>query len=93
VSEAADTRLRRLAMRSSRRGLREADLILGAFARARLGALGPAELDLYERLLEENDQDLLGWLTGREAAPADFAALVARIADEAPGLLGGAGPA
>lgn len=72
------TRLRRLAWRSTHRGTREMDLILGAFA-PRLALLPDATLDLYERLLEEPDPDLLLWLTGQAAPPAPFAAILATL--------------
>ena len=48
-----------------RRGTKEMDILLMRFSEARLAALSPAELDLYEALLEENDQDLYQWITGQ----------------------------
>lgn len=69
-TEASDPhRLKRLTLRSWRRGIREMDLILGPYADARLAALDAARLDAYEALLEENDQDLYQWVTA-QAAPA-----------------------
>lgn len=65
TTETPENRLKRLHMRSWRRGMKEMDLILGHFADDRLSALSGAELDLYERLLGENDQDLYLWVTGR----------------------------
>ena len=76
-----DDRLKRLRMRSWRRGTKEMDLILGPFADRRLGTMAEAEIDLYEDLLLENDQDLYDWVSGRARAPERFAPLVARIAD------------
>ena len=73
-----EARLKRLSMRSWRRGTREMDLILGPFADAHLAGLDA--LDLYEALLDENDQDLLPWMLGQAPAPARYAALVERIA-------------
>ena len=82
-----DTRLKRLRMRSWRRGTREMDLILGPFADEALGALGAAELDAYEAVLDENDQDLYPWVTARlrggVAGPEQHAAILARIASHA----------
>ena len=43
-----ETRLKRLRMRSWRRGTKEMDLILGPFSDSELERLTPAELDLYE---------------------------------------------
>ncbi len=68
-------------MRSWRRGTKEMDLILGPFADAHLaGARAAAELDLYDALLAENDQDLMAWMLGQSPPPARFAPLIARIA-------------
>jgi antitoxin CptB len=80
TGESAETRLKRLKIRSWRRGIREMDLILGGWSDARLSTLDAAELDLYEALLEENDQDLYGWITGRDLPPERLRPLVARIA-------------
>ncbi len=73
-------RLKRLAMRSWRRGTREMDLILGPFADRSLASLGPAALDAYEALLAETDPDLYAWFTGARPCPAAHAAILARIA-------------
>jgi antitoxin CptB len=45
-------------------------------------------LALYDRLLEENDQDLLPWILGQTAAPAEFALLIAEIGAFARARLG-----
>lgn len=77
--ETAEARLKRMRMRSWRRGTKEMDLILGPWADARLAGMTPPALDLYDRLLEENDQDLYPWITGHAVPPAHFAALLAEI--------------
>lgn len=82
MGETAADRLRRLRMRSWRRGIRETDLILGPFADAALARLGAAELDAFEALLAEPDPELYRWLSGREPAPARHAELVALIRAE-----------
>ena len=66
----ADSRLSKLRYRAWRRGFREADLILGPFADSRLETMSPSELDAFEALLEVPDQDLYGWIMGREAPEA-----------------------
>jgi antitoxin CptB len=81
VTEAAEARLKRMRMRSWRRGTREMDLILGPFADAELDRMEAAALELYDDLLAENDQDLYAWITGQAAPPARFAGLLARIAE------------
>lgn len=76
MTEPRDIRLKRLHMRSMRRGTKEMDMILIRYCGARLDALGAAELDLYDALLSENDQDLYQWVSGQAAPPGRFAALV-----------------
>ena len=88
MTETADIRLRRLKMRSWRRGMKEMDLILGHFADGPLSDLSPEELDAYESVLTENDQDLYLWVTARvnggdNRGPAGIAAILDRIADHA----------
>ena len=79
MNETRDIRLKRLVMRSMRRGIKEMDLILSRFAAARLEAMTGTELDGYEALLEENDQDLYQWVSGQVDAPAAHAELVRDI--------------
>ena len=78
-AERPEHRLKRLAMRAARRGTKEMDLILGPYAVTHLPDMAEDELDLFEALLDENDQDLYRWVTGQEAPPAEFTALMVRI--------------
>ena len=77
-----ETRLKRLRMRSWRRGTREMDLILGPFADARLQGMDAATLDRLEALLEENDQDLYPWVTARMRGEAAGPAALGPLLDE-----------
>jgi antitoxin CptB len=81
--EAREHRLRRLEMRANRRGIKEMDIILGRYAGRRLRAMDAPALDLFDALLEENDQDLYQWVTGQSAAPERFAALIGDITQTA----------
>lgn len=83
TDEPRDIQLKRLHMRSWRRGIKEMDLVLGRFSDDHLGEMDDAELDLYEALLSEMDQDMLRWITGQEPVPAPYAALFERIAEHA----------
>jgi antitoxin CptB len=78
---AEESRLKMLHMRSWRRGMKEMDLIFGAFADAHLAALSPDDLDAYERLLSENDQDLYLWVTGAQMGPAEHLPIIRQIAE------------
>ena len=67
-----DARRRQLRFRAWRRGFREADLILGPFADTRLGGLTPLQLDEFETLLDQPDQDLYAWIIGTQPTPEAF---------------------
>lgn len=71
MSESVEIRRRRLLFRAEHRGFKEADLVIGGFARARLPEMEAAELAEFEALLELPDQDLYAWIVGREPAPDD----------------------
>ena len=87
MHETAEARLKRMAMRSWRRGMKEMDLVLGPFSDANLAGLSVADLATYDLLLEENDQDLMAWILGQALAPLHLAPLLIRIADFARGRL------
>jgi len=65
-------RLKRLRFRAWHRGTREADLLLGRFADAKLDRLTPSELDEFERLLDCDDPSIVGWATGLTPVPEKF---------------------
>ena len=91
--ETQDARIRRLTMRSWRRGMKEMDIILGPFAEARLPGMEDAALARYDRLLAENDQDLLAAVLGQGAPPEGMGDLMADIASFARSRLGTDRPA
>jgi antitoxin CptB len=64
---------KRLAWRASHRGIKEMDLLIGGFANRRLETMGTEDLALFETILDFADQDLLAWVTGQEAVPAQNA--------------------
>ena len=68
-----DIRLKKLLYRAEHRGFREADIVIGGFARKHLAELSAAQLDEFERLIDQPDQDLYAWIIGREPAPQAFA--------------------
>ena len=62
-----ETSVRRLRWRC-RRGMLELDLWLQSFFDEHFLALDESVQAAFERLLEENDQVLLGWLSGTSSA-------------------------
>ncbi|WP_412563735.1 succinate dehydrogenase assembly factor 2 [Thalassobius sp. MITS945101] len=72
AKETRKNRIKRLHMRSMRRGIKEMDIILMRYAAAKLEGMSDAALDAYDALLSENDQDLYQWVSGQQEAPADL---------------------
>ena len=65
-------RKKRLVFRAWRRGFKEADLIMGRFADARLNELSDDELNEFERLLDAPDTEVYGWICGTLDTPPNF---------------------
>lgn len=79
MSETYEHRLKRMHMRSMRRGIKEMDIILTAYAQTNLAQMDAGQLDLYDQMLDENDQDLYQWVTGQVAAPDSLKILIKDI--------------
>ena len=62
-------RIKKLHYQSWHRGCKETDILFGRFADEVLPTLSDADIDLYERLLDEQDSDLWSWFTGRTEVP------------------------
>ncbi|MFG5383241.1 succinate dehydrogenase assembly factor 2 [Yoonia sp. R2-816] len=86
MTETREAMIKRLRMRSMRRGIKEMDLILSAFADAHLASMSEVELAQYDQLLAENDHDIYGWIGGQFAVPDTYTDLIGRIAHGAHGV-------
>jgi len=67
--ETLEIRRKRLKFRSSHRGIKEADILLGSFAKSHLDKLTVVQLDRYETLLREPDPKIVAWMTGDQEPP------------------------
>lgn len=74
-----DTRLKRLKFRAWHRGFREADLILGPFADTYAHKLTAEQLDAFEALMEQADQDIYEWIVERTPTPPEFDGEIMRM--------------
>lgn len=72
MDETLEIRRKKLRIRAWRRGFKEADLILGRFADSALNTMSDEDVRAFERLLDQPDQDIYGWIIGREPVPAEF---------------------
>lgn len=88
TGESRETRIKRLRMRAAHRGTKEMDLLLGGWAEANLDAADDAALDLFERVLDEDDHDLYQWISGQRPAPAYMADVARQMARAAASRVG-----
>lgn len=64
-----DVELKRLRWRAHHRGTYEADLLVGGFFDAHHQSWSAEDRELFDRLLEEQDVDILAWASGTAEAP------------------------
>ena len=67
-----ETTRRKLRFRSSRRGTKESDIVMGGFVKTNIDNLNAKQLVWLEALLDQNDQDVLSWIIGMVAPPSAF---------------------
>lgn len=72
MTDTLETQRKKLRIRAWRRGFKEADLILGRFCDDHIDSMDAEALDAFEALLDQPDQDVYGWIIGREPTPAAF---------------------
>ena len=67
-----DIRRKRLVYRANYRGFKEADLILGGFAKKYIDSLTDDEMTMFEDLLEAKDHDIYNWISGKQDVPTNY---------------------
>ncbi|MEM1381651.1 MAG: succinate dehydrogenase assembly factor 2 [Pseudomonadota bacterium] len=72
MSENLTPEKKRLLYRAMYRGFKEADIVIGRFAREHLAGLSDEETEAFRLLLEVPDQELYGWIIGRDEAPENY---------------------
>lgn len=63
---------KKLLYRSKNRGCKEMDYILGNFARLYLPFMEGKKLLSYALILDQNDNDLYNWITGKSLTPSNI---------------------
>jgi antitoxin CptB len=89
-----EARRKRLFFRCHHTGMKENDLLIGAFARRHLGEMSDDEVAWLEAfLMEQNDIDIYEWITGRKPVPAECEHPVLRMLMRSVLRFGGTAPA
>ncbi len=63
---------RELLYKSTHRGCKETDILLGKYAEARLTTMDHATLNAYQELIEQPDNDIYDWITDKAALPTNL---------------------
>ncbi|WP_254430889.1 succinate dehydrogenase assembly factor 2 [Magnetospirillum sp. LM-5] len=78
--------MKRLAFRAHHMGSNENDILFGGFAERYLAGLSPEQVDRFEALLAETDNDLFNWVTAKEPVPErldhDVMAMIKKFVQE-----------
>ena len=62
-----------------RRGMKELDVLLERYYDRRYAGATAAERAAFERLLEQDDPEIWGWIMGQGAVPAEFTDVIAAL--------------
>lgn len=69
---AHEARLKRLHYRAWHRGTREADYMIGGFFDTHHAQWNEEQLCWFEKLIDEEDVDIMGWALGTLATPSEY---------------------
>ena len=70
--ETIEIKKKRLLFRSTHRGTREMDILLGDFFKSNMSDLNKDQLNEFEGLIEIPDDDLYNWAMGRMEIPKEL---------------------
>lgn len=65
-------RQKQILYRAQHRGSKEADLFIGAFAKARIAQMSDDQLGRFETLLDEDDLEIMDWVLSRTPTPPKY---------------------
>ena len=67
-----ETRIKRLRFRAWHRGTQEADLLIGGFFDRYVESWNAAQIEWFERLMQEQDVDIMAWAIGTLPVPVEW---------------------
>lgn len=70
MPDSLDVRRKRAIYRANYRGFKEADLMIGGFAKVHGPTFTAEELRAFEALIEESDHNIYDWVTDVKPVPA-----------------------
>lgn len=71
--------LKSLLYRSTHRGCKETDILIGKFAENKLSGLEESQLNLFENFILEDDAEIYDWLLAKSPYPKKYSDLIEDI--------------
>ena len=71
--------IKKLLYRSTHRGCKETDLLLGRFFTEKFFEFSEGEISIYEKFIEEDDALIYDWIMGAEKTPDAYQQLIDQI--------------
>ncbi|MES2961480.1 MAG: succinate dehydrogenase assembly factor 2 [Pseudomonadota bacterium] len=69
--------VKQLFYRSTHRGCKETDFLIGEFAKEKLGEI--SDLELFGNFLEEDDLEIYDWILGKYKEPEKYEEIIGEI--------------
>ena len=69
--------LKELFYRSTHRGCKETDFLIGEFVKVKLAEI--SDLEMFAKFLQEDDWEIYDWILGKQDAPEAYLELVGEI--------------
>jgi len=82
INESLPIMRKRIYYQSTKRGIRENDILLGSFVRQYVNQLNKKHLHDYDKLLKENDWDIYKWITKSISVPEELDTEVMKLLQE-----------
>lgn len=70
---------KKLIYSANHRGMKEMDVLLGVFSHSYVPQASSSAIQIFSRLLEEQDAHILDWCMGKQAVPSHYKSLVIEI--------------
>ena len=67
-----ETLLKKILYKSSNRGWKENDILLGEFTKKNIHLMNEEQLKNLDQLLDQSDVDIFGWITKKTPAPKNM---------------------
>ncbi|MFT6331752.1 MAG: antitoxin CptB [Lentimonas sp.] len=65
--------------RSLHRGCKETDILLGKFAQSEINNFDDVKLNIYSKLINEDDAMIYDWILNKSSTPEEYLFLIAEI--------------